>query len=204
MYVGMAAYSFMGRRCEDYNGNNERPLVIVTIKENWRNRCSLIRNMSQPFIELQNAGFCTLRCAYMLWDRNGINSWVIIFLIFFRANFKLRRHVFCAKCKTTKKAMRALISGFFCTIIIIMTLFHKFEVSELSAGKMVAQINVRKKKKLSILMNSTAINVTWAWTWINFSQVMQTEDVMPITFFFLLASLWSVMPPENWSDSLPQ
>ncbi len=43
-------------------------------------------------------------------------------------------------------------------------------------------MNLRKEKKLSTFMNWTAMNVTSFETWMNFNQVLQTEDTMKIVF----------------------
>ncbi len=51
-------------------------------------------------------------------------------------------------------------------------------------------MNLRKKKKISIFMNWTAINVTSAWTRTNFNQVMQIEDVMVIMFICLFVNVF--------------
>ncbi len=43
-------------------------------------------------------------------------------------------------------------------------------------------MNLRKEKKLSTDMNWTAMNVTSVETWMNFNQVLQTEDSLKILF----------------------
>ncbi len=44
-------------------------------------------------------------------------------------------------------------------------------------------MNLRKEKKLSTFMNWTAMNVTSFESWMNFNQVLQTdEDTMKIVF----------------------
>ncbi len=50
-------------------------------------------------------------------------------------------------------------------------------------------MNLRKKKKLSKLMNWTASNVTSAWTWMNFYQIIRTEDFTKITFICLFLNV---------------
>ncbi len=50
-------------------------------------------------------------------------------------------------------------------------------------------MNFRKKKKLSTFMNWAAVNVTSAWTWMNFYRVIRTEDVMEITFTYLYVNV---------------
>ncbi len=48
------------------------------------------------------------------------------------------------------------------------------------------------------------MNITSAETWMNFNQVLQTEDTMKIVFicfkFVNVCKFCSVLPPENWSD----
>ncbi len=41
-------------------------------------------------------------------------------------------------------------------------------------------MNLRKEKELSTFMNWTAMNVTSVETWMNFNQVLQTEDSMKV------------------------
>ncbi len=55
-----------------------------------------------------------------------------------------------------------------------------------SHGGFFGPMNFRKEKKLSIFMNWTAMNVTSAETWMNFDQVLQTEDTMKIVFICLI------------------
>ncbi len=43
-------------------------------------------------------------------------------------------------------------------------------------------MTLRKEKKLSTFMNWTATNVTSVEIWMNFNQVLQTEDSMKIVF----------------------
>ncbi len=49
------------------------------------------------------------------------------------------------------------------------------------------------------------MNVTSTETWMNFNQVLQTEDMMKIVFICFkfvneYVSFCPVLPPENWSD----
>ncbi len=48
------------------------------------------------------------------------------------------------------------------------------------------------------------MNITSAETWMNFNQVLQTEDTMKIVFicfkFVNVCKFGSALPPENWSD----
>ncbi len=76
---------------------------------------------------------------------------------------------FALRRKNTKWTMRAADSGFF------------------------GLMNLRNKKKPFTFMNWAAINVTSAWTWRNFNQVMRTENVMKITFIRLFVNVCKFM-----------
>ncbi len=65
----------------------------------------------------------------------------------------------------TKLAKRALNSGFF------------------------GPMNLRRKNKLLAFMNWTAVNVTSAWTWMNFYQVIRTEDVLKTSCICLFVNV---------------
>ncbi len=78
----------------------------------------------------------------------------------FRAAFKLGRMLFCAPVQKHKIGNTGSHSGFF------------------------GPMNLRKEKKLSAFRIWTAMNVTSVETWMNFNQVLQTEDSMKIVFIF--------------------
>ncbi len=100
---------------------------------------------------------------------------------FFTRPLNLAAMFFCAPAQKHKIGNTDSHSGFFC------------------------QMNLRKEKKLSTLINWAAMNVTSAETWMNFNQVLQTEDTMKIIVICLIVnvcfckSFCSVLPPKNWS-----
>ncbi len=80
----------------------------------------------------------------------------------FRATFKLDRH------DLTKWAIQALNRGLF------------------------GPMNLSKKNKLSTFIFWTAVNVTPAWTWMHFYQVIRNKDVVKMTFTCLFVHVWVV------------
>ncbi len=48
-------------------------------------------------------------------------------------------------------------------------------------------------------MKWKAIDGTSTWTWVNFNQDVQIEDVNSIKFICLFVNAESLSPPENWS-----